>query len=63
MIKAHEDFVVDRKGNRKAVILPYREYEGLLEDLADLAVIAERRKDKIIPHKYFLAELKKDGRI
>ena len=63
MIKIHEDFVVDRKGNRKSVILPYREYEGLLEDLADLAVIAERRKDKTISHKDFLTGLKKDGRI
>ena len=61
MIKIHEDFIVDSKGNRKAVILPYREYEDLLEDLADLAVIAERRKEKTIAHKDFLAGLKKDG--
>lgn len=54
MVKIHEDFIIDRKGKRKAVILPYREYESLLEDLADLAVIAERRKDKIIAHKDFL---------
>ncbi len=63
MLKIHEDFIVDRKGKRKSVILPYREYEDLLEDLADLAVIAERRKDKTVTHKDFLAELKKDGRI
>ena len=63
MVKIHEDFIIDHKGKRKAVILPYREYKSLLEDLADLAVIAERRKDKTIAHKDFLAELKKDGRI
>ena len=63
MMKIHEDFIIDRKGRRKAVILPYREYEDLLEDFADLAVIAERRKDKTVTHKDFLAELKKDGRI
>ena len=63
MVKIHENFIIDRKGKRTAVILPYREYESLLEDLADLAVIAERRKDKTIAHKDFLAELKKDGRI
>ena len=63
MIKIHEDFIIDSKGKRKAVILPYRKYEDLLEDLADLAVIAERRKDKTIAHKDFLAELKQDGRI
>ena len=63
MIKIRENFIIDRKGKRKAVILPYREYQNLLEDLADLAVIAERRKDKKIAHKDFLSELKKDGRI
>ncbi|MBI3601801.1 MAG: hypothetical protein HY209_02800 [Candidatus Omnitrophica bacterium] len=63
MLKIHEDFIVDRKGKRKSVILPYREYEDLLEDLADLAVVAERRKDKTVTHKDFLAELKKDGSI
>lgn len=63
MFKINQEFIVDRKGKRKSVVLPYREYEGLLEDLADLAVIAERRKDKTISHKDFLAGLKKDGRI
>ena len=63
MVNIHENFIIDNKGKRKAVILPYREYQGLLEDLADLAVIAERRRDKKISHKDFLAELKKDGRI
>ena len=57
MVKIHENFIIDRKGKRKSVILPYREYESLLEDLADLAVIAERRKDKTIAHKDFLQEL------
>ncbi len=53
MVKIHEDFIIDRKGKRKAVILPYREYEDLLEDFADLAVIAERRKDRSVAHKDF----------
>ena len=57
MVKIHENFIIDRKGKRTAVILPYREYESLLEDLADLAVIAERRKDKTIAHKDFLSEI------
>ena len=43
-----EQFVVDRKGKRKGVILPMAEYERLLEDLHDLAVVAERRKEKSI---------------
>ena len=63
MIKISKDFIVDRKGKRKAVILSYKAYENLLEDLADLAVVAERRKEKAVAHKDFLAELKKDGLI
>ena len=63
MVKAHEKFILDRKGKRKAVILPYRKYQNLLEDLADLAVLAERRDDKLVSHKDFVAGLKKDGHL
>ncbi len=61
MIKISKDFIVDRKGKRKAVILSYKAYENLLEDLSDLAVVAERRKEKSVAHKDFLAELRRDG--
>jgi len=33
----------------------------LLEDLRDLAVVAERRGEPSIPHDEFIAELKRDG--
>ncbi|HEV8594450.1 MAG TPA: type II toxin-antitoxin system Phd/YefM family antitoxin [Thermoplasmata archaeon] len=48
-------FVVDQKGRRSAVILPLREYEQLMGDLHDLAVVAERRKEVPID----VAELKR----
>jgi PHD/YefM family antitoxin component YafN of YafNO toxin-antitoxin module len=35
-------FVVDESGRKTAVILPVEEYDELLEDIHDLAVIAER---------------------
>jgi len=35
--------------------------EKLLEDLKDLAVVAERRDEPVIPHEPFLADLKRDG--
>ncbi|MFO0795258.1 MAG: hypothetical protein U0586_14500, partial [Candidatus Brocadiaceae bacterium] len=38
----HEQFIVDESGKKKAVILPIEDYEELLEDLHDLAVIADR---------------------
>lgn len=50
-----QQFVVDREGNRKAVILPLEQYERLLEDLHDLAVVAERRDEETVD----LAEMKR----
>jgi hypothetical protein len=38
-------FIVDEKGHRVSVVLPVDEYEELLEDLHDLAVVAERRPE------------------
>jgi len=38
-------FVVDESGKKTAVILPVEEYEELLEDIHDLAVIAERKDE------------------
>ena len=44
-----------------AVILPIEEFNELLEDLSDLAAIAERRDEPTVPHGQAVAELKKDG--
>ena len=61
MPQFHPEYVTDGEGNRKAVILPIEEYEGLLEDLEDLAVVAERKHESTIPHEQLLEELSKDG--
>jgi hypothetical protein len=37
------------------------DYERLLEDLQDLAAIAERRDEPTISHEELVAELKRDG--
>ena len=58
---ADPEYVTDCDGNKKAVILPIAEYEGLLEDLQDLAVAAERRNEPTISHEQVTAELKRDG--
>jgi hypothetical protein len=54
-------FLIDDQGQRTAVVLPISDYEKLLEDLEDLAVIAERRDEPTIPHEEFIADLKRDG--
>jgi hypothetical protein len=54
-------YITDEQGERTAVVLPINDYEKLLEDLDDLAVLAERRDEPVIPHDQFIADLKRDG--
>ncbi len=54
-------FVVDEQGNRESVIIPFEQYEQLLEDLHDLAVIAERRAEETVSLKDVKERLKRDG--
>lgn len=54
-MSAVEQYVVDEKGNKVAIILPLTEYQHLKEDLHDLAMVAERRDEGTLN----LAELKK----
>ena len=36
MINLHEEYVVDEQGNRKAILLPYDEWEKIVEELEEL---------------------------
>jgi len=54
-------FIVDEKGNRVSVVLPVDEYEELLEDLHDLAVVAERRREPTVSHSALKRRLKAGG--
>ncbi len=54
-------YVTNQAGEKTAVILPISEFEELLEDLQDLASVAERRAEPTISHNELLAELKRDG--
>jgi len=56
MRKFQEQYIVDEKGRKTAVIIPVEEYEELLEDIHDLAIIAERRDEPTITFE----ELKKN---
>lgn len=38
-------FLVDETGRKTSVVLPIKRYDELIEDLADLAVIAERKDE------------------
>jgi hypothetical protein len=39
-------YVTDRKGRKTGVVLSIKRYSRLMEDLHDLAVVAERRDEK-----------------
>lgn len=59
----HPQYIIDDKGEKKSVILPISEFEELIEDIEDLAAVAERREEPTISHEDLIAELKKDGLI
>jgi hypothetical protein len=52
---------VDEKGRRTGVVLSLRRYQKLLEDLHDLAVVAERRSEKPIALDEIKRRLKRNG--
>jgi PHD/YefM family antitoxin component YafN of YafNO toxin-antitoxin module len=56
-----EQYVIDTKGNKTAVIVPLKRYEQLMEDLHDLAVVAERREEKPISLEEMKRQLREDG--
>ena len=58
---AREQYVVDSKGRKTAVLLSLERYQKLLEDRHDLAVVAERREEKTISLDDLKRRLKKDG--
>ena len=58
---ANEQYVVDSAGRKMAVLLSLEDYEKLMEDLHDLAVVAERREEEAISLQELKRRLKKDG--
>lgn len=56
-----EQYVIDAKGKKLSVILSLERYKRLMEDLHDLAVVAERRDEQPISFEEMQRRLKKDG--
>ena len=48
-------FLTDQTGTKVAVVLPVGEFEELMEDVSDLAAVAERRDEERVS----LAEVKR----
>jgi PHD/YefM family antitoxin component YafN of YafNO toxin-antitoxin module len=63
MGKIQTRYLTDERGHKTAVVIPLEEYEELLEDLHDLAVIAERIGEPTISFNELKKRLKADGRL
>jgi len=60
---AAPQYVVDDRGQRKAVILDIGKYEEMVEDLESLALIADAKKEPATPWETVKKRLKERGRI
>ncbi len=58
-----EQFVIDSRGKKTGVIIPLKQYEKLLEDLHDLAVIAERRDEEPVSFGEMQQRLNENGTV
>jgi len=54
-------YVTNEAGEKTAIILPIEAFEELLEDIEDLAIVAERREEPTMAHGQLVIELKRDG--
>lgn len=61
MTDMRKQYLTDESGQKTAVVIPVEEYEELLEDLHDLAIIAERRDEPTITFDELKERLKADG--
>jgi PHD/YefM family antitoxin component YafN of YafNO toxin-antitoxin module len=56
-----EQYVVDQSGKKQGVLLPVDRYNQMLEDLHDLAVVAERRGEKPVSVEEMKKRLRRNG--
>lgn len=54
-------YLTDADGERTAGLLPIDQFNELVEDMEDLAAIAERRDEPTVPHDELIATLQHDG--
>lgn len=57
----HARYITSEDGRRTDVVIPVADYEELMEDLQDLAVIAERRDEPAVPLEEVKKKLQEDG--
>jgi hypothetical protein len=60
-MSAGTQFLTDANGARVAAVIPIEEYEELMQDIEDLAVVAERRDEPRASLEDVKRRLKDDG--
>ena len=50
-------YLTDERGAKVAVVIPIADYDALMEDLADLACVAERRDEERVSWEYVKKQL------
>ena len=58
-----EEYIVDKNGQKKSVILDIGEYEELLEDIESLALIADTKDESKRSFEVIKKRLKASGRL
>ena len=56
-------YLTNAKGERTAVLLTMDQFNELLEDLEDLAAIAERRNETTLAHDEVVTMLQQNGSV
>jgi len=56
-------YLTDESGAKVAVVIPIADYDSLMEDVADLACVAERRDDQRVSWEDVKKQLIADGLI
>jgi hypothetical protein len=54
-------YLTDERGAKVAVVIPIADYDALMEDLADLACVAERRDEERVSWEDVKQQLFTDG--
>jgi len=54
-------YITDKNGKKTGVVLSLRRYQKLIEDLHDLAMVAERRREKPVDFHDLKRRLERDG--
>jgi len=60
-MKTQPQYITNTEGEKISVILPLADYQELMEDLEDLATIAERKDEISIPFEAALKEVGYSG--